>query len=599
MALRCRYDTRVATTLTIRKLPQDTVGRIAAGEVIERPAAAVKELLENAIDAGATRIDIVVTEGGTVALEVRDNGGGIALGDLPLAVERHATSKISSLADLDALSTLGFRGEALASLAAVSDLRLRSRWRDDAVGGELVVRFGAVGQVREVAWSQGTSVLARDLFANLPARRKFLRQPATESGYISRVVGAYALAYPGIAFSLEVDGKPVLATDGRGDPIAAATGVWGLAVAEHMVTLDYAEAEHPGYRVHGIISLPTLDRATRQQQHVFAQGRLVSSRQISTAFEQSYHTLTMVGRHPLGCIQIVVPPDRIDVNVHPTKTEVRFADERLVFALVQRAVRTALGAHTPSQPIPTIFSTPLGDQQVQRRLSLSHPEDWPVRPQPAAVAPTQASPDTFGVAGVATVGGRILPALRVLGQVAGCFIVAEGPDGMYLIDQHAAHERIMFERIYSARSADAAETPARQVLLSPVTVELHPAAWGVFLDCKDELASLGFDAEEFGSGSVVIRAVPADLRVRDPAKTLQVMLDEILAGGRGDSRAESLAISAACHSSIRAGQLLSLLEMRELVTQLERCSSPQACGHGRPTMLRMTVEDLERQFSRR
>lgn len=582
--------------MTIRRLPADTVGRIAAGEVIERPAAAVKELIENAIDASSTRIDIAIVEGGIVALEVRDNGVGIPFADLSLAVERHATSKIASLTDLDVLITLGFRGEALASLAAVSDLRLRSRARSEAAGGELTCRFGASSPPRQVAWGDGTAVLARDLFANLPARRKFLRQTPTEAGYVARVVGAYALAYPTIAFSLEIDGRQTLATDGRGDPLAAAVAVWGADVAEHLVVLDHVDDDEPGYAVFGVISLPTIDRATRQQQHVFAQGRLVTSRQISTAFEQAYHSLLLVGRRPIGCISVRVPSDRIDVNVHPTKSEVRFADERKVFALVQRGVRAALAVHTPTQPIPTIFRAPLGDQQVQRRLALAHPDAWP-RHDPAP-APTVGSSSSGSAvaAGVPTAGGRILPALRVLGQIASSFIVAEGPDGMYLIDQHAAHERIVFERLYADLTA---RTPERQLLLEPVSVELHPGAWEAFTACRSELVALGFDVEPFGERVVVLRATPAALQVRDPAATLVTMLEEILAGGRGDSRAESLAISAACHTSIRAGQPLSLVEMRELVTQLEACSSPQSCGHGRPTMLRITVEDLERQFARR
>jgi DNA mismatch repair protein MutL len=577
--------------MAIRRLTAETIGKIAAGEVIERPAAAIKELIENALDAGATRIDIAIADGGVSALEVRDDGCGISWQDLPLAVERHATSKIAALEDLDGLHTLGFRGEALASLAAVSRLRIRTMAQDDSAGGELAISFGAVAVPRQIAWGVGTAIEARDLFENLPARRKFLRQPATEAGYIGRVAGAYALAYPSVAFSLEIDGRRTFATDGRGDPLSAAAGVLGAETAEQLLVLDAGTDVPEGYGITGVVSLPTIDRATRQQQFVFAQGRLVTNRQVATAFEQAYHSLLMVGRHPIGCLCITVPPGRVDVNVHPTKSEVRFADERLIFGLVQRAVRGTLLGATQNQPIPTIVSAPLGDMQVQRRMSLAHPQvvsRQQEQPLSAWDAPLVHPPESFA-------GGRRLPLLRVLGQVASTFIVAEGPDGMYLIDQHAAHERIMFERLFAQYQA---REPRQQMLLEPVTVELGPRAWETFVSSRDELLGLGFDVEEFGAPAVAVRAVPASLKVRDAGGTLVTILEEIAQGGRGDTLAESLAISAACHTSIRAGQALSLIEMRELVEQLEACSSPQACGHGRPTMLRMTAEDLERQFAR-
>lgn len=587
---------RLRSSMSIRRLTRETVGKIAAGEVIERPAAAVKELIENALDAGSSRIDVVIRDGGVGLLEVRDDGAGIPFDELPLAVERHATSKIASLDDLASLHTLGFRGEALASLASVSDLTIRSIERGSPSGGVLRARFSEISDARPLAWAGGTSVTARDLFGNVPARRKFLRQESTESGYVSRVVGAYALAYPHVAMSLEIDDRLVFSTDGVGDAVNAAVAVWGPAIAASLVSLDNPDDAPEGFRIRGVVSLPELDRATRQQQYLFAQGRLISSRQLGVAFEQAYHTLLMVGRHPIGCIIIDVPADRIDVNVHPTKAEVRFADERLVFALVQRSVREAIIGSAQSGTIPTVISSPLTDWGVQRRLALANPSEralpgYPPVEDRAVVNDQGGNPEP---AGVAT--GRALPVLRVLGQIASMFVIAEGPDGMYLIDQHAAHERIMFERLmaeYVGRSAQ------KQLLLNPVTIELGPTQWEAFHACQDELAGFGFEIEEFGGATIVVRAVPAVLRIRDVVKTVQLILDEMQSGGRGTTRLESLAISAACHTSIRAGQPLSLLEMRELVVQLEACASPLACGHGRPTILRMTAEDLERQFSRR
>jgi DNA mismatch repair protein MutL len=579
--------------VSIQRLTLETVGKIAAGEVIERPAAAVKELVENAIDAGGRRIDVAIAGGGIDVLEVRDDGRGIAFDDLPLAIERHATSKIASIDDLKALTTLGFRGEALASLSAVSDMRVHSLADGDSAGGMLRVEFGAALPPRRVAWGGGTSIVARELFANLPARRKFLRQPQTEANYVSRIVSAYALAYPHVAFSLEIDGRRVFVTDGSGDIIGAAVAVWGPEIAGSLVPLANPADTPEGFNIVGVVSLPELDRATRQHQYLFAQGRLITSRQLATAFEQAYHTLLMVGRHPIGCIQIRVPADRIDVNVHPTKAEVRFADERLAFALVQRATREAIVGHGSPAVVPTLVSSPLDEWTVQRRFSLAHPER---RLELVSDVPPDPAGTSDGDLGTAPVAGRRLPVLRVLGQIASMFIIAEGPDGMYLIDQHAAHERILFEMLmpgFELRASD------RQLMLQPVQVQLSAGEWETFVACRDELAAVGFEIDEFGGGSVLLRAVPAVLKIREPARVLTKMLDEMGGGGRGTSRLESLAISAACHTSIRAGQALSLLEMRELVSQLEACSSPLACGHGRPTMLRMTADELEKQFSRR
>lgn len=587
--------------MPIRRLNKDTIEQIAAGEVIERPVAVVKELLENALDAGASRIDVVVGGGGVELIEVRDDGEGIGFEDLPLAIERHSTSKLDSITDLQRLHTLGFRGEALASVAAVSDLTIHSIARDADVGGELRVRYGEVSDPKPSGWGAGTSIVVRNLFANVPPRREFLRTPTTEANYINRIATGYALGYPDVAISLHIDDRQVFGTDGGGDRLQAVAAIWGVEIAKQMAEISEYPHEHAGYTVAGVVSLPSLDRARRDQQYLFVQGRLVQSRQLSAAFEQAYQTLLMVGRHPIGCIFISTPADRLDVNVHPTKGEVRFADDRLVFALVQRSVRQTLLESTPDQQVATVFESPLApsrdwatvgeDPTLQRRMTLADPR----RSGHSSSIDQSHDAETDGKE-AATVGGRSLPVLRVLGQVAGTFITAEGPDGLYLIDQHAADERIQFERVI--REYETRE-PARQSLLSPVVVELSANQFEIWEQCQDELTGLAFDVQPFGGTSVAIHAVPAVLKIRDPEQALIEILDEMLAGGRGTSRLESLAISAACHGSVRAGQPLSLLEMRDLVRQLEECSSPLACGHGRPTIIKMTAEDLARQFSRR
>ena len=582
----------------IVRLSPTTIGKIAAGEVVERPAAVVKELVENAIDAGASRIDVEIDEGGVERIQVRDDGHGIPIDELEVSVERHTTSKLREIDDLASIRTLGFRGEALASIAAVSDLTIHSIANDSSSGGRIHIAFGEVEAPAPSAWGAGTSIEVRKLFENVPARRRFLRTAKTESSYIERVVGAHALSYSGIAFSLTVDGRRVFATDGRSGALGAASGVWGHEDASRLVGIAAQEHEHVGYDVTGIVSLPSISRARRDRLHIFVQGRLVQSRQIATAVEQAYHSLLMIGRRPVGCIVVQVPPDRIDVNVHPTKMEVRFVDERLVFALVRRAVSATLAAEIHHQEIPTVFNAPLAprpvavptsqDVGVQRMLRLANP----VRDRRADLELERDDDEPA----VERTGKESLPVLRVLGQVAGMFITAEGPDGLYLIDQHAAHERILFEEIMAEY---ASREPARQTLLEPIVVELSAEQQQMLESCQDELHAIGFEFEDFGSGNVALRSVPSAIARKSPSSALQAVLDEMIDGGRGDSRLESLAISAACHGSIRAGQPLSLLEMRELVTSLERCQSSLACGHGRPTIIRMTADDLARQFSRR
>ena len=582
----------------ITRLSNLTIGKIAAGEVVERPAAVIKELIENSIDARASRINVEISEAGVDRIQVRDDGRGIAFDELEIAVERHTTSKLREIDDLQDLRTLGFRGEALASIAAVSNLTVQSIATDSDSGGSITVRYGEPGAVVPSAWGDGTSIEIRSLFENVPARKRFLRTTRTETAYIERVVGAHAIAYSNVAFSLTVDGRRVIATDGRSGPLGAAAGVWGHETARQLCEIEEQTHEHEGYAVRGVTSLPSLSRARRDRLFVFVNGRYVQSSQIAVAIEQAYHTLLMVGRRPVGCVLVEVPGDRIDVNVHPTKMEVRFADERLVFALVRRAISATLSSNVHDQPIPTVFEAPLApasmsvpssqDAGVQRMLRLANPS----RAHHASILQ-----DHFGEPPEQTrVGGDSLPVLRVLGQVAAMFITAEGPDGLYLIDQHAAHERILFERIMADY---ASREPARQSLLEPVIVDLTPEQMRMLEICQNELTALGFDIDGFGSGNVALRAVPTIIGKQPPADALRAVLDEMVDGGRGDSRLESLAISAACHGSIRAGQPLSLVEMRELVVDLEKCESSLACGHGRPTILRMTADELAKLFERR
>jgi DNA mismatch repair protein MutL len=585
--------------MPIAILDDATIGKISAGEVIERPASVVKELVENALDAHARFITIDIAAGGKELIRVRDDGDGIAPGDLLAAVERHTTSKLRSFEDLKKLTSFGFRGEALASVAAVADLRILTRTREERAGWELRSEFGRRANPTQTAAAQGTTITARDLFANVPARRKFLRQDGTEAGYIQRVINAYALAFPEIRFELNIDGKATLVTDGSGNLASAAVGVFGAEIAAQMVPLDPPEfaddQEETGLAVSGLIGLPTVTRGNRQQLILLVNRRWIENRSLAFALEQSYHTLIMVGRYPIAIINIGVPPDRVDVNVHPTKREVRFSDERLVFSTLQRAARGTLMQHTPAQSIPMMIESPLSADTVQRRMALANPERLRAAPSLFPRTPEEPVPDD-GAVRAPVPGEPDIPLLRVLGQVSNTYIIAEGPDGMYLVDQHAAHERILLERVLKSYARGTTEA---QQLLEPIVIDLTPEQLSTVEAAREELAQLGFALELFGQGSVALRSIPAIMARKDPVKTVMAILDEIGRGGRGTSRFEAVAMTTACHSAIRAGQTLSLAEMRELINQLEVCTAPRACAHGRPTILHLSQDELERQFSRR
>ena len=588
--------------MPVRLLSPETIGKIAAGEVVERPVSVVKELIENAIDAGATEIAVEIEEGGSRLIRVSDNGSGMDAASLELAVQRHATSKLASFDDLDTLHTLGFRGEALPSIGAVARLEISTAQPDANAGSRILLDFGTVSAVRPIAARAGTTVVVEGLFANVPARRKFLRQPGTESTYISRLIGAYACERSDIRWSLVSDGRRMLSTDGQGDDIAAAIGVYGTELAGAALPLEPLdhEAAVDGVEVSGWVSSPRVTRSHRQAMFFFVNGRMVQHRALQYALEEAYHSLIMVGRHPLTMVRIAVDPREVDVNVHPTKAEVKFADERAVARAVSRATHQALlqqtqdilpevrfsggpGFHRPT-PISQVSFPDIGTMPGMREpvaLPEVHRSQLPAEDPASATTPAHPS----GV-----------PMMRVLGQVGGTYIIAEGPDGLFMIDQHAAHERIMYEKIQDQMAAKAVD---RQPMLDPLVVELSPEELTAFERSSEELNEIGFEIERFGEQSVAIRAIPAIVQRVDIAERIHDILHELADGGAGTSWLDSVAISAACHTSIRAGQALSLPEMRELVAQLERTRQPRACGHGRPTMLHMSQTELERQFSRR
>lgn len=577
--------------MPIQVLSPQIASKIAAGEVTERPASVVKELVENSLDAGARRISVEIRGGGIEYIRVTDDGIGIPPDEVAVAFERFATSKLVDPRDLDSVGTFGFRGEALPSIAAVARVVMVSRTQDGDAAAQVEVEAGRVLRRQSVGAAQGTSVTVRGLFHNLPARRKFLRSFASESTRIQSAVGRFALARPDVAVSLILDDKSTIATNGSGDLREAMASVYSAQITE--ATLDI-EAEKGDSGVHGLIGRPSLARSNRNHVTIFVNGRWVQNRSLGFALFEAYRGFLMERRYPIAVVNIAVPYSDVDVNVHPSKTEVRLRDERRVFSILQRTVRETLIANLPVQEIST---RPVDDQNLPSVRTY-----WPIIPpnqtldsddmgseSPLQTAPSQSPQQPL-------IPRRALPALRVLGQIKATYIAAEGPDGMYLIDQHAAHERVLFERI---KSDSRAGSPSVQGLMEPVTVDLTPEQREIVDSRHSNVRGLGFHVEDFGGGTSVLRGVPAVIGPEDPAGSLRDVLDLMAEGGGYESWDERAAYSLACHGAIRAGKSLTNQETEDLVRQLEQCSQPHTCPHGRPTMIHLSAARLEEEFGRR
>lgn len=596
--------------MPIRLLPPEVADKIAAGEVVERPASVVKELVENAVDAGATTIRVEIREGGIRLVRVVDDGVGIPAAEVPLAVQRHATSKIASAQDLMAIRTLGFRGEALASIASVSHLTLVTRARDEEVGTRLRVEGGRVTLQERTGAPPGTMVTVEHLFFNIPARRKFLKRPATESGHVHRVVTRYALAYPQLRITLVNDGRLVFQSTGSGQLLDVLVSVLGQEVARQMVAVGVVDPPwpEPGPEpvVWGYVGEPRLHRANRQHITLFLNRRWIQDSQLAHAVVQAYHTLLPAGRYPVAIVHIALDPHLVDVNVHPTKAEVRLRDPRAVFSAVQKGVRKAVVAVAPAREVTpgVAWTQPPGWAERRRSLvELGQPAraslDLRVERAPAPLpAPSEAETSPAFAVASRPDAARPLPLLRVVGQVGGAYIVAEGPDGLYLIDQHAAHERVLYERLMAER-LDRGEV-ARQQLLEPVPVDVGSDLAGLLAEHLEVLTAVGFEVEPFGGDTYLVRAVPAVLSGQEPG----VAVEEVLRG-LGEDRdltadaVEARLVALICkRAALKAGQVLSQEEMQELVEQLEACQTPHTCPHGRPTMIYITAADLAKRFGR-
>jgi DNA mismatch repair protein MutL len=548
--------------VTIHLLTPEIADAIAAGEVIERPASVVKELVENALDANARRITIDVRGAGKISIRVSDDGDGISAEDLQMAFVRHATSKVINLSDLDAIATLGFRGEALASIASVADVECSS------AGARIHLRAGNVVEHGAGPLLPGVTLEVKDLFANVPARLKFLKSDATEVAAIKDVVSAFALLHPHVRFQLTIDARTAVSSSGDGDRRRAIGSVHGMPVATEMLEMIGMPL------VSGMVSQPRMSRGSRDGIVLAVNGRPISSRPLVYALEDCYQGMLERGRHPIAVIDIGIDAELVDVNVHPAKREVRFREEGAVFSALQRAVRVALGGSQPYQYHATAGGPATIDRDPMPQLTLHEAA--------ASVA-------------VAEVGARVAESmLRPIGQVGPGYLVAEGPDGLVLIDQHAAHERVLYNRLLERLRTGRGMT---QPLLMPQAVDVEPRLIAAAADHRADLANLGLEYEEFGPRSLRITAVPVEMPAGRATAAVQETLSA-LADNRGEGAMEKAAAALACHSAVRFGDTLDLAEQRRLLVDLEAAQDAVTCPHGRPTRLLVEWQDLRRHFRR-
>ncbi len=582
--------------MPIRILPESVAAQIAAGEVIERPASVVKELIENALDAGARNIRVEVQGGGRKLIRVSDDGCGIPAEEAPLAFARYATSKLQRIDDLERLQTLGFRGEALASIASVSRVTMLTRSVGEKVGTFLRLEGGRLIERRPEGTPQGTILTVEDLFFNTPARLKFLKSEATERRQIESVLMRYAMAYPDVRFSLSQDGRPSFATSGNGNLADALVETLGLEIVRQLLPVQPLESERTSVAVYGYTSAPTLNRTTRAYITLFVNGRHVQDAGLSYAISQAYHTLMPEDRYPIAVLMIVLPPSEVDVNVHPAKAEVRFRAPEVVFSAVQRAVRRAvLGVSSvPSfAPRAADLERPWrvsGNAQSARPALKLATEDLGRHAQHVQPAP-ELSEEALAQR------PRSLPPMRIVGQLAATYIIAEAPAGMYLIDQHAAHERILYEQYLRNR---AQHKPIAQRTLQPFTLNVPPATLRLIEENIAAMRAAGFEIEPFGANMVRVHAVPAALGKRNPAEAVAEVLADLEQGkAAGESALEAQLILRICKAAaVKAGQVLSYTEMNDLLRQLERCEHPLSCPHGRPTLIHISAAQLAKEFGR-
>jgi DNA mismatch repair protein MutL len=588
----------------IHQLPPDLANQIAAGEVVERPASVIKELVENSIDAGARRISISVELGGKRLIQVDDDGEGMAPEDARLAIERHATSKIARADDLERIATLGFRGEALPSIASVSHLALRTRARGAGAGTEVRVNGGAVSAVTEVGMPEGTAVHVADLFYNLPARRKFLKSDAAESAQVSRIVTQLALGYPEVGFTLTSSGRKVL----QCPPVSTLRDRLYQLYGERGDLID-VRRDSGEVKIVGFVAALAEQGPTRGPQNVYVNRRVVKDRTIAHAIIDAYSVASIKERSPEVHLFIDMPHDAVDVNVHPTKAEVRFRDQSYIHELIRRTLGDVLGRG----PAPELqLEAPAGFGRAASTLPLPHsypstfPSRWAGGAGASPLSPVGASaPPLVGVNPLSAVGATGPPIaeptirpMTALGQFRDTFIIAIDDEGIAIIDQHVAHERVLFERITERLTRGTLES---QRLLVPMLVDLPPAARQTLTSHAVDLERLGFELEEFGGEAIRVTACPALLGREDCAAALRSLAQDLEGLDRGsgvDAAIKRIAATTACHAAVKANDPLTHEKMAHILEELRRTAYSTICPHGRPVMLRITRREVEKNFQR-
>ncbi|NOT18487.1 MAG: DNA mismatch repair endonuclease MutL [Sulfuriferula sp.] len=588
----------------IHPLPDILISQIAAGEVVERPAAALKELLENSLDAGATDIRVHLELGGTQLIRVADNGVGIMPEQLNLALARHATSKIASLDDLECVATLGFRGEALASIASIARIRLASRAHNAALAYQISADGATPSEVQPTALTAGTTIEVRDLFFNTPARRKFLKSAATEYAHCLGVFQRIALARPDVSFSLHHNDRAVQLWRGQ-DMTERITAVLGVDFNQSAVNVAEIAA---GLSVHGMSALPAYSRASRDAQYMFVNGRFVRDKLLAHALKQAYHDILHHDRHPAYCLFLTLDPALVDVNVHPAKTEVRFRDSRAVHQFIYHALNKALAGHAGQTPAATvqIGATTADTTHISSGTTPTY------RSQPN-YAPLHQAAMPLGVAQPASYYDLMMrntapatPALNTdshplgyaLGQLHGIYILAQNQAGLILVDMHAAHERILYEQFKTALDQ---RSIASQHILIPIALNVDALDVATAAEHADTLQQMGFEIAALSPTSLAIRAVPQLLLAADPAQLARDLLHELRMSGASNAlteqRNERLS-TLACHSAVRANRQLTITEMNALLRDMEKTERANQCNHGRPTWFQISLAELDKMFMR-
>lgn len=593
----------MTTTPRVRLLDPHTINQIAAGEVVERPASVVKELVENSLDAGATRVEVHLVDSGKTLIRVVDDGRGMSAEDALNSLQRHATSKIAAIDDLGTVSSLGFRGEAIPSIASVSVMTM-STGEEDGLRSVIRVEGGASQPLTGEAGPRGTTISVEDLFYNTPARLKFLKSDATELSQCLEFLSRYAIGYPEVSFLVAHNGQEAMRTPGTGDLLEAIAAVWGRDYARGLAEVDAVAA---GIRVHGFVSPPHLTRPTRAYQYLYVNRRPVRSRTLYAALDQAYRDLTPERRYPMIALHLDLDPERVDVNVSPTKSEVKFQQEGAAFDAIRHTIRSALLAHGMMPSATNIAAANEAIAQVQAQPSLgSTPQEIFATEQGRgafeaafmAQAPLGTSYEPMQTQTERYPFMDLLEGLKVLGQAMKTFIIAETARGIVIIDQHVAHERILYEYLCGLKGPTAIE---KQVLLAPETLHLDRRAAVLLRERLDEVVKVGFDIEPFGGESFIVRSVPAAIKGKSALKVLRDLVDELVDSAvtrKLTPTREQIWIMTSCKMAVKSGDPLSHAEMEKLIVDLASTENPYMCPHGRPITITLGTDELMRKFKR-